>query len=446
LTAIVINSFKENMARLSVIPGKGKFLIGISGGVDSVVLTHLVHECQFNFILAHCNFLLREEESDGDEKFVEHLAKKLNIDCFVKKLETKKFARKKKISVQMAARELRYNWFRDLAEQQNCNYILTAHHQDDNLETVLLNFTRGTGINGLMGIPERNENILRPLLSFSRQEIINYAHTNKIEFREDSSNREEKYARNLLRNNVIPQLKRINPSLGQTSENNLTHFREVAQLKNEWWEEKKSSFGINNISSEKKISIAQLKQEKHLDLFLYEWLSEMGFHPHQVSSIKAMLSGDTGKFIQSASHNILKDRDFLVVRKTTNEKLYPEAEVNQFPFLFSVLNLRMDIFDNTSDAPEKQNGVVFFDYDLLKGKLLLRHWKKGDRFYPAGMTGSKKISDFFTSLKLNRFEKKEIYLLTCNNEIVWVAGHRSDRRFMVTEKTKRLLVIYSEQK
>jgi tRNA(Ile)-lysidine synthase len=415
-----------------------QLLVACSGGLDSVVLTHLLVKSDYEITLAHCNFSLRGNESDTDSSFVIQLAKQLETPVYTEIFETETFADEHGLSIQMAARQLRYLWFEELSNQLNIKYILTAHHLDDNLETFLINMSRGTGLRGLTGIPVNQEKLVRPLLAFSKETVLAYAEKNKLNWREDSSNASNKYLRNALRNEVIPKWKETVPNLLQnfeTTQKNLIDSRNLiedylALLLNYLAEETETGY---------KFSVKKLKALPNSKTVLFELFSPLGFT--EFDDLQSLLSAQAGKKAHSPSHILLKDRDFLLLdpigNKLTEEEFkIPENTIEiDFPIRLT--------FENVTQLGESSEKIIFIDLDLLKFPLVLRKWKEGDVFYPFGMDGKKKISKYFKDEKLSLLAKQKTWLLCSENKIIWVVGLRADNRFRVTNKTKRILKIES---
>lgn len=416
-----------------------KLLIAISGGVDSVVLTHLLHQLQFNISLAHCNFQLRGKESDLDELFIKELGKSLNIQTFTTRFNTNEYATKNKLSTQQAARELRYSWFDSLSKENNFDYILTAHHADDNLETFLINLSRGTGLEGLTGIPSINKNIIRPLLIFSREEIITFAKKNNIEWREDESNSETKYLRNKIRHQIVPTLKELNDSVLKNFNKTIDHLKESQQI----IDDKIADITHEIVSKEGdllKINIEKLLKLSNPKAYLYQLLKSYKFT--EWNDVYNLIYAQSGKQILTKFYTLLKDRDFLLLLRT-NEKSSFEKEYfiirEENKEITAPIKLQLKKVLKKTNI-NKEN--IYVDYELLNFPLKLRRWKSGDFFYPKGMIGRKKVSKYFKDEKISIVNKNKIWLLcSSKNEVIWIVGKRQDRRFLPTEKTTKLLKI-----
>lgn len=413
-----------------------KLLLAVSGGIDSMVLVHLCHQLELDFAVAHCNFQLRGNESDDDENFVKSQIKKLQIPLFIQKFETATFAKEQKLSIQVVARKLRYDWFYSLLANHNFDFILTAHHLDDSVETFLINFTRGSGLDGLTGIPEQNDKIVRPLLIFSRNEIETFAQENNIAWREDSSNASDKYLRNKLRHDVIPILKELNPSLLSSFENTIKNLKQSQSLVDDAskmvYEEVASEEEHHTVFDLKKL----LKYSNH-QAYLFRWLASFGFSDW--NSISDMLVAQSGKQVLSNTHILLKNRNTLLLfpRQQTADEAIFWIEKDQVEIKVP-LNLT---FCNLSDISVQSTNVIFVDEEKLQFPLTLRKWNEGDVFYPLGMKGKKKLSKFFKDEKYSLLDKSNAWLLCSNDQIVWVIGKRQDERFKTTATTKNILQI-----
>ncbi|AOW21565.1 tRNA lysidine(34) synthetase TilS [Urechidicola croceus] len=421
-----------------------KLLIAISGGIDSVVLTHLLKLSHYNISLAHCNFNLREKESNLDEKFVKNLAQNLDINYYTISFETEKYAAQNKLSIQMAARELRYEWFEKIRQENNLDYILTAHHKDDVLETFLINFTRGTGLEGLTGIPETNGYVVRPLLNFTREEIEFFAKNNSIKWREDQSNTSTKYFRNKIRHKIIPILKELNSNLMDSFDNTLTNLNESQQIINDKISDLKDKIIITEEGT-LKLKIEQIKELSNPKAYLFQLLKGYGFT--EWNDISNLLNAQSGKQIQSKTHRVIKDRSYLLLTKlncdTHNLNYKIDAKTNSFEnseFKLLFKNSKEHLPSNSS------NSIVYIDKNLLNYPLNVRKWEKGDYFYPIGLGGKKKLSKFFKDEKMSILEKEKTWLLCTElNEIIWVIGKRLDNRFKITDKTTQTLKITHEK-
>jgi len=433
-----------------------KLLIAISGGVDSVVLMHLLQLLNFDVTLAHCNFQLRNKESDKDEEFVNNLGKKLNIEVFTTKFDTEEFASENKLSTQVAARNLRYTWFNELLEKHQFDYVVTAHHADDNLETFLINLTRGTGLEGLTGIPAINGKTVRPLLIFSRDEIVAYAKKNSIDWREDKSNASSKYLRNKIRHQIVPILKEINPSLIASFSKTTTFLQESQQIIDDRVEAISKNICINNdlstapvcrtgrleeTNTTLKIDIQKLQKLSNPKAYLYQLLKK--YHFTEWNDVAHLINAQSGKQVVSKSHRLLKDRDFLLL--STLDKNISLRAVETFFIKENMAKITVPIhllLTNTSEKPIKNKHSIYIDKDLLKYPLCVRKWQKEDYFYPSGMQGKKKLSKYFKDEKLSLLEKENSWLL-CNatKDIIWIIGKRQDNRFITTNNTKNQLKI-----
>ncbi len=415
-----------------------KILVAVSGGVDSVVLLDLLCEMGVECGVAHCNFHLRGDESDGDFEFVKNLAGKKYLAFYSKDFDTKKYAAENKISIEMAARDLRYDWFKELREVFNYKYIAIGHHADDVAETVLINLVRGTGIHGLSGIKSKLGKIVRPLLPFARKQLLEYAKENSIVFREDSTNAETDYVRNKIRHQIMPVLEEINPAIRTTMTENVQRFREVELIYNRVIEENRLHLVFTR-ENQLMISIPKLKDLLAPVSHLFELLSPYGFHHRDVRKIVKSINGISGKLFYSATHQLLRDREYLILSEisesNTNEYLISEEDnMIEIP-----LEIKVSKLDRTPGFKFSTNSkIACFDSNLLKFPLSLRKWKEGDSFHPIGMKGKKKISDFFIDQKFSIQEKENTWLLLSGNKIVWVLGYRMDDRFKITNATTKI--------
>jgi len=414
-----------------------KLFLAVSGGLDSMVLLHLFNQLPYEIAVLHCNFQLRGLESFGDQDFIQNYCDQNNIPIFTTQFDTEAFAKDYKLSTQVAARELRYSWFYELLETKKFDFILTAHHADDNLETFIINLTRGTGLDGLTGIPEQNDKIIRPLLPFSRDEILTYAEENKIEWREDSSNASNKYLRNKIRHDLVPMLKEINPAFLNAFQKTQSYLQESLEMV-----EDASIMIYQQVAKEEgddiHFDLKQLKKLPNYRSYLYQWLKEFGFAAW--NDIYDLAEGQSGKQVFSESFRLLKNRDTLILspisemsEKEEFQIAANDTEVN-FPLKLTLCNVSHITIDS--------NKAIFVDAAKIQFPLILRKWNEGDVFHPFGMEGrSKKVSKLFKDEKLSLIEKEKIWILSSDNQIVWVIGLRQDDRFRVENTTNNILKI-----
>jgi tRNA(Ile)-lysidine synthase len=417
-------------------------LLTVSGGIDSMVMMELFSHFPNRIAIAHCNFQLRGDESDKDEELVRQTARKKSIPFFCQKFDTQSFATQKHISIQMAARELRYQWFEELSNKHRFTKILTAHHQDDNIETFIIHLLRSSGLKGLQGIPVQRGLYIRPLLGLSRKEIEAYASTHQVPYRDDKSNRETKYLRNKIRHLLLPALYNIDAHYASKFQKSM----DILQQSNVFIEEKMQEMiarhsSVNNHQT--RFSRTTIKKCKHASLLLFYWLHPYGFSE---DSIREILQNNnlnkTGNIFYSAEYLLNIDRDFLILSPQKKSDNIPNIIKEKTGKLNDLIPLEWETFDRTKDfrfSTERNTGD--FDFDDLHFPLLVRRWKAGDRFYPLGMKGSKLVSDILTDIKLSRVEKMNTCVLLSGEKIVWVIGYRQDERFKITGKTKRIVRI-----
>lgn len=420
---------------------QSKVIVGFSGGPDSMALIHILMQLGYNCIAAHCNFHLRGQDSDSDAAFVDLWCKQNNIPLFTIDFDTIEYAATKKISIEMAARNLRYNWFEELRIEQSADVIGIAHHKDDSVETILINLIRGTGIKGLTGIPIKNQHIVRPLLAISRREIMDYLSLNQVPYVTDHTNEEELYTRNILRLNVLPTFEKINPSVKNSIITTANNLKEVEKIYDAYIKE-----AIERVLKDNLIDIANLLQTHSPQSVLFEILSPLGFTPSVVEDVSNNLDSIPGKVYLADNYRLLKDRDYLMI---SNTKLDNPGEKDKAYLIYSDTTHMERPFELTIKSEthgpqfeiERNNTLLQCDFDKLSFPLTLRRWKKGDWFVPFGMKGKKKISDFFTDNKFTLFEKEETWILLSADDIVWIVNHRSDNRFRVTDATKSIYTI-----
>lgn len=433
----MLNSFESHIQKTRLFERNHKLLLAISGGVDSVVLAHLLKQGSYQFSLAHCNFKLRGKDSEADSSFCKALGKKLGVKTFVKTFDVKAYCKKHKTTVQVAARNLRYEWFNQLLEKEKLDLILTAHHANDSVETILLNMLRGTGINGIKGIPAKNGTIIRPLLSFSREEIKKYANKQNLKFREDKSNSDDKYDRNFIRLHIIPKLKELNPKLENTFINNSTHFTEEAGIVNDYLESKAADLLIQTHDSVF-INKKKLKNEPYSGSVLNYLISGYGFNATQQQNILQNLDNNSisGKLFHSETHRLTIDRNDLVIKLNSGDN----SKTLKIKSLTELKQLTAFRLNEETRFFIPANNELLLDPVRLIFPLKLRPKQTGDKFKPFGMKGFKLVSDFLKDQKLNAFQKENCRLLVNGNgDIIWVIGYRSDDRYKVDKAARSFL-------
>lgn len=433
--------FQHNIERKFNLSSGTKIIVAVSGGVDSMVLLKLCKSYFYDIVIAHCNFNLRDKESDMDESFVQEFAEMNNLKCFAKKFNTEIYAKKNRLSIQEAARNLRYKWFEKLLKELNYDCIAIGHNKNDSIETFIFNLSRGTGINGLTGIPYKNDKIIRPLLAFKRNEILAFAQKENIPFREDSSNIETNYSRNYIRHKIIPEFNQLNPQSENHIHQSIEYLSELKSLLNEKIFAIKDQI-INYDGEIVKIDIPILKSINYKTIVLFEILQTYDFNSSTIHDIIDSLDNESGKVFHSETYQIIKDRTYLIIKKISNERSN-EIEISKSTKdILDPIYLNFKKMKNTNFEIKLNAKFANLDFDKLSFPLKLRPWKEGDKFIPLGMKNYKKLSDFFIDEKLNLFEKKEIKLVTdSNNQIVWIVGMRIDERFKISDNTKNIYLI-----
>lgn len=433
------NAFRTFIEQHRLCDKQQQIMLAVSGGIDSVVMTDLFCRSGYSCAILHCNFGLRGGESDGDEAFVRTMAAGYEVPVFVKHCETEEYAEDHGISIQMAARELRYAWFKEIAEQDDGHVISTAHNLNDSVETVLLNLSRGTGIKGITGIPIVNAKTIRPLLFATRKDITDYARSRSLQYREDSSNASKKYQRNKVRHDLIPLFEELNPSFIHTMRDNIQRFDESYSIYRKQVEKKREEI-FTKKENYIEMKVDSIKKLEPISSWLYELFSEFGFTMDQCLNIEKILDADSGKQFISPTHRLYRDRDtFLLfkIEKFAFERYYidsPESKAAlPFPMDIEVMD-RQDLSRFPSSGK-----IACLDLDRLNFPLILRKWQHGDYFYPLGMDQMKKVSDFFIDNKIPVPVKERTWILTSGNKIVWIMGLRIDNRFRITDKTKRVI-------
>lgn len=402
-----------------------KVLIALSGGADSVALLCILHTAGYHCEAAHCNFHLRGEESNRDEQFVRQLCKKYEIRLHTVDFDTTRYATENHISIEMAARELRYNWFEEVRNKCQADVIAVAHHQDDSVETILLNLIRGTGITGLLGIRPRNGAIIRPLLCINREEILHYLQSIGQTYVTDSTNLVDEYTRNKIRLNVLPLMQTINPSVKNSLIETSNYLNDISAIYNRYIEEAKTK-----ITTSEGIRIRELLKEPAPEALLFEILHPLGFNSAQIKDITNSLHGQPGKQFSSKEWRVIKDRELLLLENTQS------GNKEELPF-----QIIKEEKEYTPDFPiPREKGIACFDADKLNGEISYRKWQTGDTFVPFGMKGKKKISDYLTDRKFSIRQKERQWVLCCGERIAWLIGERTDNRFRIDETTQRIVI------
>jgi len=435
----LLQQFKNYIKKEQLFQQQDLLLLAVSGGVDSSVLCALCAASGLQFAVAHCNFQLRGDESDRDEAFVKELASKYGVEFFIKKFDTLSVSKQNKTSVEETARVLRYAWFSELMAEKGYHRLLTAHHADDNRETVMMNFFRGTGIRGMRGILPKQKNIVRPLLFADRADIEEYASSNGIGFVTDRTNAENDHTRNFFRNELIPAVEKIFPKTKENISANIERFRDAEYLYNE------SIVSIKNKLEEKKgneihIPVLKLAKAKPLQAVIHEIIKEYGFTAAQTPEVEKLLTASSGKYILSGTHRILKNRNWLIISALQQDagSSYYLIEKDTGSMKFPGGEMRFEHFP-ASVAISADAGMAHIDADLLSYPLLLRRPKQGDYFYPLGMKKKKKLSRFFGDIKLSLIQKEHAWVLESDKKIIWVIGYRMDDRFKITARSTNML-------
>ncbi len=440
----MFNQFNQFVKQKQLFGSKQKVLLAISGGIDSMVLLHLFEKSGFDYGIAHCNFQLRGNESDQDMEFVKTQVLIHGVLAYFETFETKEYANIHGISIEMAARELRYNFFEKVRIENGFDFIATAHHQDDLIETFFLNLSRKTGIKGLTGIKEKAGKIIRPLLFASRGDIENYAHENYIEFREDSSNSEVVFQRNFLRHKILPLFSELNPSFKKNMLASIENLKEAELVYSGFLQVERG--GVVSVNStETVINIESLQKSSFPKILLLEILTQFNFNATVVNEINKSLSTDSGKQFFSKTHRLVKDRKELFIspiKEEDNKIFYIEKEDIE---LFEPIDIVIEKLPAADFKIIKKPNVACLDFNEVEFPLLIRKWQQGDYFQPLGMTGFKKVSDFFIDQKIPIHEKENTWILCSGKKIVWIMGQRIDNRFKVLPETTKILKIEIEK-
>ncbi|MFI5124341.1 MAG: tRNA lysidine(34) synthetase TilS [Chitinophagales bacterium] len=440
----LILRFQETVKQQQLFSNGDRLLLAVSGGLDSVALTACCYHSGLDFGIAHVNFQLRGEESERDEAFVKALAAKYEKPLLVRKMNTQEYASQQGVSIQVAARDLRYRWFEEVLanDPRHYRFILTAHHLDDNIETMLMHFFRGTGIAGLRGMQAKQGKLVRPLLGFPKSLLKSFAEDQQLSWVEDSSNESDKYTRNYFRNQLIPEVEAVFPETRHNLEANIRRFTEVEILYLQSVQQHKKRL-MKAAGEEVHIPILLLKKTLPLRTILFEIIQGYGFSAAQVEECLKLMDSANGKYISSNSHRIIKNRAWLIIAPLQDKDaarfiIEKEDQLVLLPDGEFILKTLPTIGQTET---EKKPGTAFLDADKIVFPLILRKWKAGDYFYPLGMTKKKKIARFLTDAKLSKTAKEKIRVLEMDQRIIWVVGHRIDNRFCITPGTKRILKI-----
>lgn len=452
----LLEKFKQYIRKENLFQLKDRLLLAVSGGVDSAVLCELCKLAGYEFVIAHCNFQLRGGDSMRDEAFVTALAQKYSVPFYIKTFDTIAYASAAKKSIEEAARDLRYEWFYSLIEDKKlpdhkknedetgpskAHYILTAHHADDNIETVMMNFFRGTGITGLRGILPKQGKLIRPLLFARRSDLEAFVKLHALEFVTDYTNQENDYTRNYFRNKIIPLVSESFPEATNNVLKNIQRFRETEILYQQSVELHKKKL-LEYKGEEIHIPVLKLLKTEPLATVLYEIIKTVGFTAHQTEDAIGLLKSETGKYIQSSTHRIIKNRNWLIISpRQTVEADNILIDENDIQTVFKKGTLSMEKISKAQFSLVNNPMIAQVDFAQIKFPLLLRKWKQGDYFYPLGMQKKKKLSRFFIDQKLSLIQKENTWVIEMDKKIIWVVGMRVDNRFKVTSSTETIFKI-----
>ena len=419
----------------------GRWAVAVSGGVDSVVLAHLCKAAGIECILLHCNFGLRGAESDRDQHAVEALADALAFELYINKFDTKAYVAEHGVSIQVAARELRYTWFEKMRVSHACRFIATAHHADDNVETVLMNLFRGSGIRGLRGIVPVQQTIIRPLLGIAKEAIVAYAVQHALQWVEDSSNATDKYSRNYIRHHILPLMKAVYPEAGNNFLQSIANMQQAEILYGQAVDLHIKKLLVNK-NNEVHIPVLKLKKTVPLQAVIYEIIKPYHFSSNDVAAVETLMNSETGRFISSSSHRIIKNRNWLIIAPLAAEQtehVVIEAGQSSVLFQHGLLDIKLTAAKQ-EDIPADAN-TALLDAKLIRFPMLLRPWKTGDYFYPLGMPKKKKLARFFIDQKLSKTQKEKVWVIESDKRIVWVVGLRIDDRCKMLPSTKQVVQI-----
>lgn len=436
----MIHDFIRYISENRLFEDGDRILLAVSGGIDSMVMWQLFEMAGYNYAVAHCNFCLRGVDSDADESLVRNTAEARGVRLFVRRFETTEYASAAGVSIEMAARELRYNWFSELIRQEQFGFVATAHHQDDLLETFFINLLRKTGIKGLTGFRPKSGNLIRPMLYSNRQEIEQWSVEHKVEYRTDHTNNELVYKRNFIRHRIIPALEELNPAFRKNLADTMKNLRSA-----EMFYDTEINRQIKRITNQEannpEILISGLLKLPHPQQVLYEWMSRFGFNPATSEQVYRNLEGVSGRQFFSPTHRLVTGRNRLImtpIQEKPEEIFYIEQEDLE---VFEPIHLTFTRQDAGLKEIDPDPRVAFLDAEKLRFPLMVRHWNAGEYFQPFGMTGFKKVSDFFIDQKFSIPEKEQTWILYSGDKVVWIIGHRMDNRFRISNETKKVLVV-----
>jgi tRNA(Ile)-lysidine synthase len=439
----LLNNFQQYISHHNLFTKDYHLLLAVSGGVDSVVLVHFCHQAGYKFSIAHCNFQLRGEESERDEAFVKSLAEQFKVKVFVQKFNTNEFALENKLSIQEAARQLRYDWFDELLSTAGyqLSTLLTAHHLDDSIETSAMHFFRGTGISGLRGMLPKQGAIVRPLLFATKQSILEFAKDQQLQWVEDSSNESSKYTRNFFRNEVLPMIEQVYPEVKQNLARNLQRFAETEELYLQAVQLHKKKL-LEKKGNEIHIPVLKLRKAEPLHSIVYEIIKDFHFTAAQTDDIIALLDAENSKYAQSATHRIIKNRNWLIIaplEPAIAENILIENDLSTVNYSGGKIEIKKLSIINYQLS--NSAFIATLDAEKIEFPLLLRKWKAGDYFYPLGMKKKKKVARFLIDQKLSKTEKENSWVLESNQKILWIVGQRIDDKFKILPSTKHILQI-----
>ena len=437
----MVKQFREFIAKHQLFAPSDKILISVSGGVDSSILVHLFQRCKLNFGLIHCNFQLRGKASERDQEFVGKMAKTIGVPIFTQKFDTERVAKEQGISTQMAARYLRYDWFEQIRGSNGFDWVATAHHRDDLVETLILNFIKGAGIQGFEGIRLKWGNVIRPLLFASKGAILEYAKKNQIKWREDKSNLSNIYQRNQLRNEIIPKLKELNPNLEKTLMRTAEQMRAVESVYFQNISQKRTAITTDR-DGDIVLKLSRISNQPNPKLLLWELLKPYGFNFDQCGNIARVAGKKSGKLFYTPSHQLNVDRKELIISPLPSPTPPPnEIKQGDKEIVNEDVKLCFSVVEASQFKISHDAKVANLDFEKLTFPLKLRIWQNGDWFVPLGMKGKKKVSDFMIDNKIPMYKKQRAFVILSGNEIIWLVGHRIDERFRITKSTKSIYLI-----